>query len=210
MSAKLERRGTSEAIDKNPMPDPERWLQEFGDYLFHYALQRLHDAAHAEDMVQETLVAALHTRENYTGRSSEKTWLTGILKHKIIDFIRKQVRESTIDDINALSDATIGCDTNNLFDSRGHWIRPPQNWGNPDKMLQNSQFIEAFEQCLKRLKPILARIFTLKELTGLTTKEICNELGITATNSNVMLYRARMSLRRCLELRWSGTNSGES
>jgi len=210
MSSELEKIVASDATHETAISDPERWLQKFGDYLFHYALQRLHDTAHAEDMVQETLVAAFHARKNYTGQGSEKTWLTGILKHKIIDFIRKQVRESTVDNINALSDATAESGTNNLFDTRGHWIRPPQNWGNPDKMLQNSQFMDTFEQCLKRLKPILARIFTLKELTGLTTKEICNELDITTTNSNVMLYRARMSLRQCLELRWSDINSEKS
>jgi RNA polymerase sigma-70 factor (ECF subfamily) len=147
-------------------PDPGRWLQEYGDALFRYALRRLHNVAQAEDAVQETLLAAFQARASYSGRASEKTWLTGILKHKIIDFIRKQVRESTVDDINA-------------------------------------------EHCLERLQPAHAQIFSLKELAGQSIDEICKELGITATNCSVMLYRARMGLRRCLEIRWAGNNQEE-
>jgi RNA polymerase sigma-70 factor (ECF subfamily) len=189
--------------------DPGRWLQEYGDALFRYALRRLHNTAHAEDAVQETLLAALQARANYSGRASEKTWLTGILKHKIIDFIRKQVRESTVDDISALSDATAESGVDALFDARGRWIHPPQDWGNPDKTLRNHQFIEAFEHCLGHLKPAHAQIFSLKELVGQTIDEICKELDITATNCSVILYRARMGLRRCLEVRWAGDNQGE-
>jgi len=184
--------------------DPERWLQDFGDALFRYALRQLHDAAHAEDMVQETLLAAFQARASFSGHASEKTWLTGILKHKIIDFIRKQVRESTVDDINALSDGATRSDVDDLFDHRGHWIRPPQDWGNPDKALHNHQFIEAFNRCLERLKSAHAQIFSLKELLGQSIEEICKELDITATNCSVILYRARMGLRRCLEVQWLG------
>ena len=182
--------------------DPARWLQEYGDALFRFAVRQLHDVAHAEDMVQETLLAAFQARASYSGHASEKTWLTGILKHKIIDFIRKQVRESTVDDINALSDRTADSGEDDLFDERGRWIHPPQDWGNPHKALHNHQFIEAFERCLERLKPAHARIFSLKELLGQSIDEICKELDITATNCSVILYRARMGLRRCLEIQW--------
>jgi RNA polymerase sigma-70 factor (ECF subfamily) len=187
-------------------PDPGRWLQEYGDTLFRYALRRLHNTAHAEDVVQETLLAAFQARASYSGRASEKTWLTGILKHKIIDFIRKQVRESTVDDINALSDAAGNGSIDKLFDARGHWLHPPQDWGNPDKALHNHQFIAIFAHCLEHLKPAHAQIFSLKELAGQSIDEICKELDITATNCSVMLYRARMGLRRCLEIRWAGNN----
>ena len=190
-------------------PDPGRWLQEYGDTLFRYALRQLHNSAHAEDMVQETLLAAFQGRASYSGRASEKTWLTGILKHKIIDFIRKQVRESTVDDINTLSDATAESGMDNLFDARGQWIHPPQDWGRPDKVLHNNQFIEAFEHCMGHLKPAHAQIFSLKELVGQSIDEICKELDITATNCSVMLYRARMGLRRCLELHWAGNKQEE-
>jgi RNA polymerase sigma-70 factor (ECF subfamily) len=190
-------------------PDPGRWLQEYGDALFRYALRRLHNAAHAEDVVQETLLAAFQARTSYSGRASEKTWLTGILKHKIIDFIRKQVRELTVNDINALSDAAGNSSSDELFDARGHWLHPPQDWGDPDKALQNHQFIEIFAHCLERQQPAHAQIFSLKELAGQSIDEICKELDITATNCSVMLYRARMGLRRCLEIRWAGNNQEE-
>lgn len=189
--------------------DPARWLQAYGDALYRYAIRQLRDAAHAEDLVQETLLAAYQARNSYSGQASEKTWLTGILKHKIIDFIRKQVRESTVDDINALSDSAAGSGIDDQFDHRGHWIHPPQDWGSPDKTLHNQQFIEAFERCLQRLKPAHARIFSLKELLGQSIDEICKELDITATNCSVILHRARMSLRQCLEIQWVGNTREE-
>ena len=190
--------------------DPARWLQEYGDFLYYYALRRLRDAAQAEDMVQETLLAALEARTGYAGRASEKTWLTGILKHKIVDSIRKQVREFPAENIVALSDAAVENDVDTIFDARGHWIHPPQDWGKPHQTLENREFMEAFIYCIKRLKPVLARVFSLKELIGEPTEEICKELDITATNCGVMLYRARMGLRNCLEIRWAGGNQEES
>lgn len=189
--------------------DPGRWLQEYGDALFHYALLRLRNSANAEDVVQETLLAAFQARASYSGRASEKTWLTAILKHKIIDFIRKQVRESTVDDINALSDATVDNRIDDLFDARGQWIHPPQDWGNPDKVLRNHQFFEIFEHCLEHLKPVQTQIFSLKELAGLSIEEVCKELDITATNCSVILFRARMGLRHCLENQWIGKHQEE-
>ena len=201
---------TDSTGDTTAALDPARWLQEYGDLLFRYALRRLRDPAQAEDMVQETLLAALEARAGYAGRAAEKTWLTGILKHKIVDFIRKQVRESPTEDIGALSDAAAENGVDKLFDARGRWIHPPRDWGNPQQTLENREFMEAFAYCLGRLKPVLARVFSLKELIGETTEEICKELDITATNCGVMLYRARMGLRHCLEIRWSGGNQEET
>jgi RNA polymerase sigma-70 factor (ECF subfamily) len=190
--------------------DPARWLQDYGDFLYRYALHRVRDRDRAEDMVQETLLAALQARAGYSGRASEKTWLTGILKHKIIDFIRKQIRETTVDDIHALSDAALERGPDDMFDSRGRWVRPPANWGHPDKALHNHQFLAAFEVCMKRLKPALAEVFALKELSDLSITDICKELGITATNCSVMLYRARMGLRGCLDSQWAGGNTKDT
>ena len=186
--------------------DPGRWLEAYGDVLFRFAMKRLRNVDHAEDVVQETLLAAFQARANYSGRSSEQTWLIGILKHKIVDFIRRQVCETAVDDIAALADVATGSEVEGLFDERGHWITPPDDWGRPDKRLHNQQFLEAFEACLERLKPMIASVFTLRELVGQSVEEICNELGITATNCGVILYRARMGLRRCLEVRWPDGN----
>jgi RNA polymerase sigma-70 factor (ECF subfamily) len=199
----------SKATDKaTGAPDPARWLQEYGDILYRYALLRLHDADRAEDMVQETLLAALQARTGYSGRASEKTWLIGILKHKIVDTIRKQVRETTVNDIHGLTDAAAYGGMEELFDARGRWLKPPQDWGRPDKALHRHQLIEFLKLCLAQLKPAHAQIFSLKEISGQSIDEICNGLGISATNCSVMLYRARMSLRRCLEVQLADDNPG--
>ncbi|HED16820.1 MAG TPA: sigma-70 family RNA polymerase sigma factor [Gammaproteobacteria bacterium] len=188
---------------------PDRWLDDYGDSLYRYALRKLGKTTDAEDMVQETLVAALQSRASYKGHASEKTWLTGILKHKIMNFIRIQVREKTVDDIGVLSDAAMENDAVSMFDTRGSWIYPPTDWGDPDKILHNHQFIDSFERCLKHLKPALAEVFSLKEIMGVSNQEICKKLDITMTNCSVMLYRARMGLRSCLETKWSDINNKE-
>jgi len=196
-------------MNQNTTPsdiNPGRLLEEYGDALFRFAMMRLHNIDRAEDVVQDALLAAFQARANYSGRSSEQTWLTGILKHNIVDFIRKQVRETAVDDIAALAYITTGSEVEGLFDERGHWITPPDDWGRPDKTQHNQQFLEAFGACLERLKPMIARVFTLRELVGQSVEEICNEVGITATNCGVILYRARMGLRRFLEVPWPDGN----
>ena len=201
------------STDPRSIPDttlePARWLEDYGDALYRYALGRLHNTHHAEDMVQETLQAALQSRGRFSGQSSEQAWLTGILKHKIVDFIRKQARETTVDHIDALSDAATEHPDDALFDARGNWVHSPGDWGDPDKALRNRQFMEAFETCLEHLRPALAQVFALKELSGLSNAEICNTLRITTTNCCVMLYRARLGLIRCLGIHWSGDDTGE-
>lgn len=182
--------------------NPERWLDDFGGYLFSYAMSQLNNEMHAEDVVQETLISAYESYGSYAGKSTEKTWLTGILKLKIIDLIRKQVREPTIDNISENYTDESESWIDELFDQRGSWIRPPQDWASPDKMLQNHQFITSYERCFKNLKPVLANIYNLKEESKHSSNEICTLLGITLTNLNVIFYRARMTLRRCLENQW--------
>ena len=190
--------------DRGALTEPEQWLKLYGDELFRFALVQLHDAGLAEDMVQETLLAALQARDRYSGKAAVKTWLTGILKHKIVDHIRKEVRESAREDIELLSDRRTEEGIDELFDARGHWIVRPQDWGDPESCLEQARFWDALEMCMERLKVLQARIFALKEFSGLSNEEICKELEITATNCWVLLYRARMGLRRCLEAGWHG------
>jgi RNA polymerase sigma-70 factor (ECF subfamily) len=180
------------------MGNPQRWLEEHGDYLFRYARRRLFSDDLAEDVVQDTFLAALKARDRFAGASSERTWLTGILKHKIVDCIRQQYREVTAPDAN---NADVPSDWESLFDQSGHWAGTLRDWGNPVTELEMSRIREALDECFRRLKPNLARIFSLKELSGLGNEEICKELEISATNAWVMLHRARMFLRECLEMR---------
>jgi RNA polymerase sigma-70 factor (ECF subfamily) len=164
-------------------------------YLLRYASLQLRDAAAAEDAVQETLLAALAGEKGFEGRANLRTWLTGILKHKIVDTIRKASREAP-----AASEDEFDA----LFDERGHWIEMPSAWANPDASLDQQRFFAALEECLKRLPDKTARSFMMREHLGLETDEICKELRITSTHCWVLLYRARMSLRECLTKEWFG------
>ena len=178
------------------------WLSEHGDYLYRFALARLRDPHLAEDAVQETLLAAIQN-QTYAGKSAPRTWLIGILKHKIIDLIRRQIRERPMEDmIEDLPDEP-GMDEFFAEDNR-HWNDKPQSWGTPENALEQKQFLIILQDCMDRLPAKLASLFIMREVHESDNEEICKELGITSTNAWVMLYRARMGLRKCLELHWLG------
>ena len=164
-------------------------------YLLRYAGLQLRDPHAAEDAVQETLLAALAGEASFGGRSNLRTWLTGILKHKIVDAIRKSSREAP-----AASEDEFDA----LFDERGHWIEMPGAWADPEAALDQQRFFAVLEQCLKRLPDKIAQAFMMREHLGLDTGEICKELAVTPTHSWVLLYRARMALRECLTKEWFG------
>jgi len=178
-------------------------IEQFRGYLMRYALLQLRDPTAAEDVVQETLLAAVEGSDRFSGKSAIKTWLTGILKHKIIDQMRRQSREQPLiqDDDDGRSETDV---VDALFRVDGHWQNAPVNWGDPGKALENKKFWEIFEMCAKLMPVKTARVFMMREVMELSTDEICKELGITATNCWVMLHRARLSLRECLESRWFG------
>jgi len=188
----------------NTLSNPEHWLTKHGDYLFRFAMLQLRDEHRAEDVVQETLLAALESRHSFAGDASEKTWLVGILKHKIVDLIRKKVREPTQEYLDEQADGAHDEVTDALFDARGHWITPPQDWGNPEKMLEQKRFWEIFTECMKKLPPQLALLYSLREISGMATDEICKDMDISPTNSWVMLHRARLGLKQCFEINWMG------
>lgn len=173
-------------------------VESLRPYLLRYATLQLRNPEAAEDAVQEALVAALAGEPNFAGRSNLRTWLTGILKHKIVDTIRRQSRErpATMD-----ADGTTE-EFDALFDETGHWAEPPGPWEQPEGALAQKQFLAALEQCLRALPQRTAQAFMMREHLGFETSEICKELGITSTHLWVMLYRARMALRQCLELNW--------
>ena len=169
-------------------------IEALRPYLLRYAALQLRTREAAEDAVQETLAAALAAEKSFAGRSNLRTWLTGILKHKIVDTIRRASREQPLD---AEAD-----DLDRLFDETGHWREPPAAW--PENALENKQFLQALEMCLAKLPARTGQVFLMREHLGLETDEICKELGVTPTHCWVLLYRARTALRKCLEKGWLG------
>ncbi len=168
-------------------------------YLLRVALLQLRDNELAEDVVQDTLLAALQGAAGFSGRSSLKTWLTGILKHKIVDAIRKKGRSPIL---SSLDEECQIDDFDALFDESGHWENPPADWGDPETQLSRKEFFDVMQFCLDKLPPNTARVFMMREVLELDGDEICKELAITSTNLWVILYRARVALRHCLEQHW--------
>jgi len=196
--------GINKVVGKPEQIDPVDWVSRYGDYLFHYTMFRLRDPSVAEDLVQETFLAALKDRETFSGKSSESTWLVGILKHKIVDHFRRRSREVSLED-----DPPEGTGEN-VFDTSGHWAAGPADWGaNPADLFRQKEFLDQLTECLSDLSPKHANAFTLREIEGLDTREICKVLHVTESNLWVILHRARMLLRRCLENRWFAKGTGK-
>jgi len=179
----------------------DQWIDEHGDYLFRFALIRVQNESTAEDLVQETLLAALSALHQRSGQSSERTWLTGILKHKIVDHFRRSWREQPLNE-DIPTDLPEDPSMDDFFAPDGHWDHKPASWGSPYRSLEQSQFFDVLQNCMQCLSPKLAHLFVLKELHDMSNEEICKELGVSATNVWVMLYRARIGLRQCLESKW--------
>lgn len=178
--------------------NPDTWLKEHGDYLFRYALVRLRDRTNAEDVVQETFLAALKGKEQFRGQASVKTWLVGILKHKIIDHFRKNSREVPVTNLLSADESP-----EDVFDANGKWKEEPGVWrDDPADHLEKKEFWKIFRECLAGLPRRLADLFSLREFEGLKTEEICNQMDLSTTNLNVQLYRARLRLARCLDVNW--------
>jgi RNA polymerase sigma-70 factor, ECF subfamily len=179
--------------------DPATWVEKYGDYLFRYALMRVRNREQAENMVQETFLAALQARSSFRGKSSEKTWMVGILKHKIIDQFRKSIREKSVTELQSDDEQTI----DQFYDKVGQPKQYPREWmPDPAASFHSKEFWQVFRSCLSELPERTANVFILRELEGQTTEEICKELGITPTNLWVMLHRARLQLRAGLEKQW--------
>jgi len=180
-------------------------LQIHRSYLLRVAQLQLRDRETAEDVVQDTLLAALAGQKGFTGKSSVKTWLTGILKHKIVDAIRRKQRDPILE--SSLPEEIDLEDFDGLFKENGSWDTRPTEWGNPEAALNRQQFFDILQFCLDKLPPNTGRVFMMREVMELESDEICKELLITANNLWVILYRARMALRECLEQNWFGQPS---
>ena len=178
-------------------PDFATQVQALRPQLLRFARTQLRNETWAEDAVSDTLLAALERPGAFAGTSQLKTWLVGVLKHKLIDQLRRQSREATVlttDDAADLDEA--------LFQADGHWREAPKDWGDPEHHLRQRQFIEVLEACVEHLPPTQGRVFMMREWLELSSDDICKQLSISSTNLWVLLHRARLRLRDCLQQRW--------
>jgi RNA polymerase sigma-70 factor (ECF subfamily) len=171
--------------------DPSSWVDRHGDVLYRYARSRVRGDDAAADLVQEAFLHALRSRESFSGHSSERTWLVGILRHKILDRYRRSV-----------GDRVKTVDASEFFDERGFWKSGPS--ADPAAELERGEFRRGLELCRESLPPGLAAAFTLRELDGLASDAICELLAITPANLWTRLHRARLLLKACLERRGYG------
>ena len=182
------------------MPPFEQQVASHRDDLMRFARLQLRNETWAEDAVSDTLLAALSKPQSFGSRSQLKTWLIGILKHKVIDALRLHGREVCVaGDSDADQDDPLEF---MAFKADGHFAEHPAEWGNPEQDLNNRQFMAILEACASQLPASQGRLFLMREWLELSSEEICKELGLTATNLYVQLHRARLRLRECLELNW--------
>ncbi len=180
-----------------PQLDPAAWLDRYGDSLYRYAVARLRDAEAAEEVVQETFVSGLRAREQYSGHGTEGAWLMGILKRKVIDFVRARNRHSAAQETDDPIET--------LFTEEGHWRSDPRIIeSQPETLLERAEFWTMLRQCLSGLPQKQADVFTLREMEGLTGEEVCKELELTSSNLWVLLHRARLRLSTCVKSNWTG------
>lgn len=184
-----------EPVSKPSQDDVTGWLAEHGDLLYRYALRRIGAADVAEDLVQETFLAALRSAGDFAGRSKIETWLVGILRHKIADYLRSLSRRRERDEESQ-------AELTQVF-HKGHWRVGVKTWpGDPAKSMLSKEFWQTLSNCQARLPAKLALAFRMRDLEDLSMAEICETLEITATNLSVRLHRARVLLRECLDQNW--------
>ncbi len=180
----------------------EAWVSAWGDFLFRYALSRVQDRDIAADLVQETFLAAWKGRHSFKGEASRKTWLTGILKHKITDHIRQQIRRRKLE--MALDDDPVSP----WFQDDHSWREPQQAWhDSPDRLAHDRDFRLTLESCLHRLPARQRFVFILREINGDSTEDVCKQCDISTTNLHVLMHRARLALRHCLQSHGFGASS---
>lgn len=192
-------------------------LEQHRTYLMRFARLQLRNDAWAEDAVSDTLLAALAKPHTFENKSQLKTWLIGILKHKVIDVLRVQTRETSINfDVEGDGNGSDELDAL-MFKPDGHCVSMPTSWDamdpdlteHPERALNTQQFIHILEACTEKLPAAQGRIFLMREWLELSVDEICKELDVTSTNLYVQLHRARLRLRECLEINWFGLTAAK-
>ena len=177
---------------------PDAWVDRHGGYLYRYALGRVRRQEVAEELVQEALLAAWRGRAKFDGRAGERTWLTAILKRKVIDWLRASVKQRSREGVGHDPWATA------QFSPSGKWRTAPTRTadGVPDDEPTREEFWRELLACLDALPLRLRDAFVLRHLEDVPTAEVCRRTKVTANNLWVMLHRARLRLARCLTDHW--------
>jgi RNA polymerase sigma-70 factor (TIGR02943 family) len=189
----------------------EQQVAQQHSYLLKFARLQLRNDAWAEDAVSDTVLAALAKPQSFAGRAQLRTWLVGILKHKVIDTLRANLREPNVADLRGSSEDGEMTETELIdaigFKQDGHFQEAPADWGLPEQDLSRQQFMAIMDACIAKLPPVQGRLFLMREWLELEADEVCKTLNITSTNLYVQLHRARLKLRECLQLNWFGQQS---
>lgn len=178
------------------------FLESLRSQMHRFATLQLSDAHLADDAVQEALIGAMKNVSSFGGRAALKNWVFAILKNKIADILRQKQR--LVNASSLLHENDENEDFSELFDTKGMWQSDerPVAWANPEESMRQGQFWRVFEACLENLPGHQARVFMMREFVELDSHEICASVDITVSNLNVMLHRARLRLRECLESHW--------
>lgn len=179
-------------------------LEAIRPALLRFALLQLRNASQAEDAVQDALLAVLEKPDSFAGKSSFRTYVTGILKYKIIDILRSASKEKQLPSEDDLAESDV---IDSLFKANGHTVDAAIPWSEPDTELERKDFFRVLEVCLEKLPAKTARVFMMREWLDLETEEICKELDLSTSNLWVLLFRARLRLRECLDLNWFAAKS---
>lgn len=185
------------------LADP-RFLAGIREEMRRFAMLQLRNREEAEDAVQEALIGALKNAGSFRGQAALRTWIFAILRNKLADIHRQRQRQHLPTAPEEIDDALDHGDSPGLFDRKGMWLETqrPSRWDHPEKDMYDRQFLAIFDACLNHLPPQQGRVFMMREVLELDTDEICAELGLTAGNVHVILHRARLGLRSCLEHNW--------
>jgi len=197
------------APKKDNRLSPEGWVDKYADYLYSYALSRVNNADEARDLVQDTFLSALKAKDSFKGEATEKTWLVSILKRKVIDLYRKRAvrKEQSFEESESYQTAYEHYFRSDDGSRPGHWAgtHNPQPWNEDRMTLEQGEFRKILAACLGKLPKNWSAVFSMKHIDDEPTETICKELNISWSNYWVIIHRAKLQMRECLEKNWFNT-----
>lgn len=186
-------------MEKNKRDILSEWVELYGDDLYRWTYYKVSNQEAAEDLVQDTFLAAFNGYDQFQGNSNPKTWLFSILKRKIIDYYRSQASNKIVLDADNQHE-------NRFFNEKDEWINQEAVFGEEQHLLDNHQFNLALEKCIAHLPKNWSYAIRMKFLSDKSSQEICQELGVSSSNYWQILHRAKLQLKDCLNKNWFNRN----